>query len=245
MPAKQQDKALVVCPHCGHQQPEPRLAISSNCRQCGHYLHVQELLHPTRKAPAKEPDQKRVVCFECGTQLDVPAVAQSAMCKRCSSYLDLKDYEISNVVSKNFKTKGRFVVEGKGYVFNTEVVASEIVIKGRILGKLVAEHSLTVHSTAEIKGTFRTPLLVIPVANVFHWKEPFRVGSADIGGELVSDIHADGSVTLRATGRLFGNVHARNLIVEEGAVLVGKVSIAESVEAAIAERAPAESAEAR
>jgi len=231
MPAKLQDKAQLVCPHCGHQQMEPRAAISTNCRQCGQYLLVQDLLHPKRKAPAKEHDHKRVKCFDCGTELDVPAVAQSAMCKRCSSYLDLKDYVINNAVSKNFKTKGRFVVEAKGYVFNTEVVAQEIVIKGRVLGKLVAEHSLTVYSAAEIKGTFRTPLLVVPAENVFHWKEPLRVGSADIRGELVADIGADVSVILRATGRLFGNVQARNLIVEEGAVLVGRASISASEQA--------------
>src|SRR5215212_4082318 len=159
MPANLQDKAQVVCPHCGHQQMEPRLAISTNCRQCGRHLLVQELLHPKRKEAAKTVEQKRVACFDCGTELDVPLAAKSAMCKRCSSYIDLQDYTINNAVSKNFKTRGRFVIEGKGYVFNTEVVAQEIVIKGRLLGKLAAERSLTVYSTGEIKGTFRTPLL--------------------------------------------------------------------------------------
>lgn len=225
MPAKPQDKALVVCPHCGHEQSEPRVAVSSNCRQCGQYLHVQELLHPTRKAVAKAPEQKRVTCFDCGTELDVSAAAKSAMCKRCSSYLDLQDYTINNAVSKNFKTKGRFVVEPKGFVFNTDVVAREIVVKGQVIGKLAAEQSLTVHSTADIKGTFRTPLLVVPAENCFHWKDPLRVGAVEIIGELVSDIQAETTVILRATGRLFGNVQARDLVVEEGAVLVGQTKI--------------------
>jgi cytoskeletal protein CcmA (bactofilin family)/DNA-directed RNA polymerase subunit RPC12/RpoP len=241
MPAKSsQDKARVVCPHCGHQQMEPRAAISTNCRQCGQYLLVQELLHPKRKTAEKAPEHKRVNCFDCGTELDVPAVAQSAMCKRCSSYIDLQDYTINNAVSKNFKTKGRFVIEPKGYVFNTEVVAQEIVIKGRLIGKLAAERSLTIYSTAEIKGTFRTPLLFIPAGNFFHWKEPLRGNSLDISGELVSDVHAEATVILRATGRLFGNVRARHLIVEEGAVLVGQANIGESADATAAERAPAQ-----
>lgn len=225
MPAQQQDKALVVCPHCGHQQSEPRRAISSNCRQCGKYFGVQELLRPARKVSAKAPGQKRITCFDCGVEQDVPTAAKSAMCKRCSSYIDLQDYTINNAVSKNFRTKGRFVVEGKGYVFNTEVVAREIVIHGRVIGKLAAEQLMTVYSTAEIKGTFQTPMLVIPAANIFHWKEPLRVGSVEILGELVSDVHADLTVILRATGRLFGNVVARNLVVEEGALLVGRASI--------------------
>ncbi len=225
MPANLQDKAKVVCPHCGHQQMEPRLAISTNCRQCGQHLLVQELLKPKRKEAAKVVEQKRVACFDCGTELDVPLAAKSAMCKRCSSYIDLQDYTINNAVSKNFKTKGRFVVESKGYVFNANVVAREIVLKGRLHGKITAENSLTVYSTAEIKGTFRTQLLVIPVENYFHLKEPLQLGSVDLGGELVGDIHADMTVTVRSTGKLFGNVHARNLVVEAGALIVGQCAI--------------------
>ena len=225
MPARKQDQAQIVCPHCGHEQWEPRLGISSNCRGCGRYLLVQDLLHPTAKAPAKPPEQKRVTCFDCGLDLEVPAAAQSAMCKRCSSYIDLQDYAINNAVSKNFKTKGRFVVEGKGYVFNTEVLARDIVIRGRVIGKLTAEHSLTVYSTAEINGSLRAALLVIPAGNCFHWKQPLCVGGVEIIGELVSDIRADTTVTIRSTGRLFGDVRARHLVVEEGAVLVGQASI--------------------
>ena len=229
MPAKPQDKALVVCPRCGHQQSEPRAAISSSCRQCGEYLRVQELLNPVAKAETKAPDQRHVTCFDCGTEQDVPSAAQSGMCKRCSSYIDLKDYAINSAVSKNFKTKGRLVIEPKGYVFNTTIIAREIVIKGQLIGKVTAEQSLTIYGTSEIKGTFQTPLLVIPENNAFHWREPLRVDAMDIKGELVGNIDSATTVTLRSTARLFGNVQARNLVVEAGAVLVGKVNVSERV----------------
>jgi len=222
MPAKPQEKALVACPHCGHQQSEPRLAISSNCRQCGQYLRVQELLNPAPKAAAKAPDHIQVACFDCGVEQEVPAAAKSAMCKRCSSYLDLQDYAINNAVSKNFRTKGRFVVEPKGFVFNTDVIAREIVLKGRVIGKFSAEQSLTIYSTADIQGSLRTPLLVIPAGNVYHWREPVQAGAVDVHGELVGSIHA-GTVTVRSPGRLFGNVETPNLIIEEGAVVVGGI----------------------
>jgi len=225
MAAKTQEKALVVCPHCGHQQSEARAAISTNCRQCGKYLRIQELLHPVAKAVASAPAQQRHTCFDCGAELDVPAAAQSAMCKRCSSYLDLKDYTISNAVSKNFKTKGRFIVEAKGYLFNTSVVAREIVIKGQVIGKLTAEESLTWYSTAEIKGSFQAKRLIIPAENCFHAKKPIQVGAVEIAGELVGPIIAENSVTVRANGRLFGDVQARHLIVEAGAIVVGGMRI--------------------
>jgi cytoskeletal protein CcmA (bactofilin family)/DNA-directed RNA polymerase subunit RPC12/RpoP len=225
MPPKKQDKVLVACPHCGHQQEEPRTAISSNCKKCGQHLRIQEILHPAPKTAEPGPERKRITCFECGAELDVPATAESTMCKRCSRYVDMKDYVINSAVSKNFKTKGSFVIDPKGYVFNTEAVVKEAVIKGRFLGKLFAEQSLTIYSTAEIKGSFTTARLVVPPANHFRWAEPIKIASAEIGGELAANVLATETVLVKSTGRLFGDVEAANLVVEEGAVIVGRVRI--------------------
>ena len=106
------------------------------------------------------------------------------MCKRCSRYLDLHDYRINNAVAKNFKTKGRFIVEPKGYVFNTETVAGEVVIKGKFHGRLSAERSLTIYSTAGIKGSLTAAHLIIPAENHFRWPEVIAIGSAEIAGDV-------------------------------------------------------------
>jgi len=225
MPPKKQDKVLVVCPRCGHQQQEPRTAISSVCKKCGEHLRVQEILHPTPKAAPAGPERKHITCFECGADLEVPVSAESTMCKKCSRYIDMKNYVINSAVSKNFKTKGSFVIEPKGYVFNTEAVVKEAVIKGRFLGKLFAEQSLTVYSTAEIKGSFTTSRLVIPAANHFRWPETLKIASVEIGGELAADVLATDRVILKATARLFGDVEAAHLIVEDGAVVVGRMRV--------------------
>lgn len=225
MAGRQPEKVPLVCPHCGHRQLEPRRAISTLCRRCGQYLRVQELLHPTRR-PAEQPlELKRVTCFVCGATLEVPAAAQSAMCKRCSSHIDLQDYVINNAVSKNFKTRGRFVVETKGYVFNTQVNAREVVLKGRFLGRIEAQQSLTVYSTGDLKGSVHAPLLIIPPGNCFHWKDSLDVAAVEVLGEVTGDVRAAATVLVRSTGRLFGSVRAENLVVEEGAVLVGQARI--------------------
>ena len=225
MPPKKQDTVLVACPRCGHQQPEPRTAISSVCKKCGEHLRVQEILRPAPKAAPQGPERKHITCFECGADLEVPVSAESTMCKKCSRYIDMKNYVINSAVSKNFKTKGSFVIEPKGYVFNTEAIVKEAVIRGRFLGKLFAEQSLTVYSTAEIKGSFTTSRLVIPAANHFRWPEKLKIASAEIAGELAADVLATDRVILKATARLFGNVEAAHLIVEDGAVVVGRVSV--------------------
>jgi cytoskeletal protein CcmA (bactofilin family) len=225
MPPKKLDQVLVACPHCGQQQPEARSAFSTICRKCGGHFRVQEALNPVRKARERGPAQQRVTCFDCGTELDVPASAESTMCKRCSRYLDLHNYSITTAVSKNFRTKGRFVVEPKGYVFNTETVAGEIIIRGRFHGKLVAEQSLTIFSGAEIKGQWKTDRLIIPAENHFRWPDPIRTGSAEIAGELAGNLQATGTVILKATARWFGDLAAENVVVEDGAVIVGNLRI--------------------
>lgn len=224
MPVLKQDQVLVACPHCGHQQPEWRSAFSTNCRKCGRHYRVQEALNPAPKVADRAPPQRRVTCFECGTELDVAVSAESTMCKRCGRYVDLHDYIITAAVSKNFKTKGRFIVEPKGYVFNTETFATEAVVKGRFHGKLTAEN-LTVHTGAEIKGSINVTHLIIPAESQFRWPTNLKVTSAEIAGELTGTVQAAGTIMLRSTARWFGDLTVQNLIVEEGAVVVGTLRI--------------------
>src|SRR5258706_3417729 len=123
------------------------------------------------------------------------------MSKRCSSHVDLRDYVITATVSKNFRTYGRLVIEEKGYILNTDSRAGEAIIKGRFIGKLVADRLLEIHSTANIKGTFNTGRLVIPAGNRIRSPGTLRIGGADIGGEFVANIVSPGTVVLRANAR--------------------------------------------
>src|SRR6185369_16088392 len=176
-------------------------------------------------------EQKVIRCFQCGTDLSVPIAAESTMCKRCSSHVDLRDYVITQTLSKNFRTYGRLVIEDKGYLLNTDSQVGEAVIKGRFIGKIVAERSLEIHSSARIKGTFSAGRLIVPAGNHFRWAEALRVGAAEIGGELVANLHSAGTVLLRSTARLFGDVEAGNLVVEAGAVFVGAAKIGRALRA--------------
>lgn len=225
MPAQKLDQVLVACPHCGHRQKEARSAYSSVCRKCGQHLRVQDILNPAPQAPRHAPEQRRVICFECGAELEVPASAESTMCKQCSRYVDLHDYRITSAIAKNFKTRGRFVIEPKGCVFNTESIVGDAVIRGKFHGKLAVERALTIYSTADIKGSLIATHLIIPVENHFRWPDSLKVGSAEIAGELAANLRARDTVVLKSTARLFGDVDARHLTVEDGAVVVGKMQI--------------------
>jgi cytoskeletal protein CcmA (bactofilin family) len=225
MPAKKQGTVKVACPHCGHKQAEPATGYSTNCKKCGQYFRVQEELKPARRQVEKGPPQRPVACLDCERQITVPVSAQSSMCKHCGAYLDLRDHAIKSAVSKNFKTVGSFVVEPKGYIFNTECVVGEAVIIGRFLGKLKVTGSLTIHRGSSLQGTFTAGCLVIPPDLQFRWDKPLKVRSADIQGELVANLKVEDTLTVRSSGLLFGDVEAMNLVVEEGAVLVGSARV--------------------
>ena len=190
---------------------------------------MQEAQRPKKEAGKRALDTRHIACFQCGTELEVAVAAESTMCKRCSTHVDLRNYDINQAVSKNFRTYGAFVIGEKGYVFNTEADVGDAVIKGRFLGKLHARRTFTLHPGAEFKGSFKAGLLILPAGTHLHWKPPLNVENVEIGGELVTDVKIPGTVTLKATGRLFGDVEAANLVVEPGAVLVGSVKIAPSL----------------
>ena len=225
MPVAKQDQVLVSCPHCGHQQPEWRGAFSTNCKKCHQHYRVQEALNPARKAPDRAPPKRRIVCFDCGTELDAPVSAESTSCKRCGRYVDLHDYSITTAVAKNFRTRGKIVVEPKGFLFNTETVAEHIAVKGKFHGKLTVEQSLTIFPGSEIKGSLTVAHLVIPAESNFRWPSTLKIVSAEIAGEVVASIHASGTITLKPTARWFGDIAAQNIIVEEGAIVVGTLRI--------------------
>lgn len=234
MAAAELQRAPVTCPRCGHTQLEPLAVISTVCRRCQGAIQIRKDIASPRATsrPAgsiatsrPEVESRQLECFTCGTLLTVPATAESTMCKRCSSHIDLRDYSINQAVSKNFRTHGRFVVREKGYVFNTDSLVGAAVIKGRFHGKLHARHSLEIHTGAEIKGSITAGLLIIPAGQVFAWSSPLEVISAEVAGELCSSLHASGSVWVRGSGRVFGDVHARAVEVEPGGVLVGLLRV--------------------
>jgi cytoskeletal protein CcmA (bactofilin family) len=227
MPASKKDTVAVACPKCGHVQPEPRTAYSTLCKQCHEHFRVQEALRPAARPAQRSIEQRQVCCFQCGTLLEVAKAAASTMCKRCSSYVDLTDYQITQTVSKSFRTHGRLVLEEKGYLLNTESLVGEAVLKGRLIGRLSTEGALEIHSSATIKGTLISGRLIIPAGHHFRWPQPLKVRDAEIRGELVADLAGTGTIFLKSTARLFGNVAASNLVMETGAVFVGSARIGE------------------
>lgn len=233
MAALPKQQVLVACPRCGHEQPEHRTAYSTVCKKCRQYYRVQEVLHPAvvepRVLPTHTPDPvqelRQIACFQCNTVLDVPAHAQSTMCKRCSTHIDLQDHVINHSVSRNLRTKGRIVVEEKGFLFNTDSLAREVVLRGKFLGKIASEDALVIYTSAQIKGTVTGGMLHIPEGQVFRPAQPVEFRSALVEGEFAGHLITDKTIELGRSGLLTGVVQCGGLQIPEGGRLEADVSM--------------------
>ncbi len=189
-------------------------------------------------SPPKK-DTIPVTCPKCGHVQPEPRSAYSTLCKQCGQHFRLQEalhpavkpqklaFEQKQVICFQCRAELQVAVAAESTMCKkcSSHVDLRAVVKGRFIGKLVAERTLEIHSTANIKGTFSTGRLIVPAGNHFRWAEALRVGAAEIGGELVANLQSAGTVMLKSTARFFGDVRAGNLVVESGAVFVGAARI--------------------
>ncbi len=98
----------------------------------------------------------------------------------------------------------------------------DVAIHGKIEGEVISERSIVVGETAEIKGPISGQ--VITLAGVVR-------GSIDAGQKL----------EILPTGKVFGSISTRELIIRSGAIFVGKSTMPiEEAEAAKANHAAGE-----
>ena len=118
----------------------------------GHLDGLQKMPWPFRRSgiaqPGKEGRQGRAgqkrrrinFALEClAPNWKVRRPARSRRCASVAAATSTSRIITSPMPSRKIsKTKGSFTIDATGYVFNTEVMAQDAVIKGRFLGKLTA-----------------------------------------------------------------------------------------------------------
>jgi cytoskeletal protein CcmA (bactofilin family) len=107
---------------------------------------------------------------------------------------------------------GGFLAEGAE--IDGEVrFGDELRIDGRVTGRIVSQ---------------RGRLVIGDGANV---EAEIEVGSASVGGTIVGTLVASQKVEIHATGKVYGNINAPTLIIEEGAIFEGHCEMAKAAEA--------------
>lgn len=95
----------------------------------------------------------------------------------------------------------------KGSTFRGELDFEDTLrIDGRFNGKISSKNELIVGETAHIEGEV-------------------RVGRLAISGTVEGTIVADHKVEIHRTGKVFGSIDTPTLVVEEGAIVEGEVTM--------------------
>jgi cytoskeletal protein CcmA (bactofilin family) len=125
------------------------------------------------------------------------------------------------------KTNPNEGVSGPGTVVGVNVALSgtlkdqnDIAVYGMVDGEVVSDKSVTVGQTAQVKG-------------------PVRGRVVTVAGVVRGSIDASEKLELLETGKVFGSIAAKDLVVKSGAIIAGKVTMAaeEGDEAAILDKA--------
>lgn len=102
---------------------------------------------------------------------------------------------------------------GPGTVVGVNVALSgtlkdqnDIIVYGMVDGEVISERSVTVGQSAQVKG-------------------PIRGGVVTVAGTVRGSIEAGEKLELMETGRVYGSISAKDLIVRSGALLIGKVAM--------------------
>ena len=94
----------------------------------------------------------------------------------------------------------------------------DLVVHGKLDGK----------SDLRIEGIFEGEIVVdgtVSVGPEGAIRAPVRVGSLEIEGQVHGNVIASGGVAVRPGGRLFGDVHARHVAIEDGGSLQGGIDM--------------------
>lgn len=114
--------------------------------------------NPIVTPPAKA---KIVRCVNCRGMMRVPVRALSVFCPHCQKRVELESLRITGShPGRRLATCGDIVVEATGWL-NAEVVATNVMILGRVRGPVVASKYVEVGPKAQVIGDILAPKIVV------------------------------------------------------------------------------------
>jgi cytoskeletal protein CcmA (bactofilin family) len=224
-------------------------AKSTICRQCGRSFAPMAAAAPKPEIKTGEAatvsagdvplhrkleniwsrQRNRVVsCFECKRKHEVSDQATSTNCPGCSAHIDLRDYKITTSFSRTIRTRGDVHLSNKGDLSSTSVICHSAVIEGKLRGNLQCEDSMLIDLVGKIPGRIAAQNISVERKSDIQCFRRVTVGNIDIKGRMSAEIVASGSVTIRKSGSLDGNVSAKSIAIEKGGMFSGQLAIGQA-----------------
>jgi cytoskeletal protein CcmA (bactofilin family) len=216
------------------------------CRQCGAHFSPSEpkrapavvpKARPAAPPPAAPSFMRRldglwkqqrntvVECFECKRKQEVSGAASSTICPSCSAHIDMRDYKITTTFSRSIRTTGNVHLTSKGDLSSSSVRCRRAIVEGRLRGNLHCAETAIIDVSGKIPARLSAHDMVIEKRREVHFFRRVRVVNIEIRGRMSGEIIAEGVVTVRKHGVLEGNVTAKAINVEKGALFSGALII--------------------
>jgi len=178
------------------------------------------------------PTQKELVCFHCEAEFPVVGAQSNVMCPECREWLHVKEISVkSKGWAAEMNTAGSLIIQADGVVTGGQVVANNIVIRGKLEGgKHRATHQLEIHKGALFDlDCIEARDLVIHRGAEFAIEDGQLDGFRDIDvyGALSGNVQISGRFVVHGEGLFRGALTAKALDVAEGGFLEAETRLGE------------------
>jgi DNA-directed RNA polymerase subunit RPC12/RpoP len=224
---------LVECPSCGQPQELDKGVLSAFCKRCHRRLSVEELTGsgPSKAVPAFELTDApmiSVTCTHCGRETPVPKAAINAKCRHCHELIALRKGRPEARAKRGGRVEGPRAQVFRCYTCGAEVTAAEEALSTMCpkCGRRVELRDLEVTAHRQ-QDMFTCGRVHVAAGGVLEGR--INASVVVIEGEVRGPVTSGSTLVVGATGRCYGEVVARALRVEQGAVLVGAVRLNEEL----------------
>jgi cytoskeletal protein CcmA (bactofilin family) len=180
---------------------------------------------PGDKKKRNEPEKRPVRCFKCNHQQTVSWLATSTQCARCSVYISLLDHEITSLWSQNIRTRGNIVVTRRGALVGCDVACHHLTVAGNISASVDCSGNAHFKHSGKVMGSMFCGQLIVDKKCQAIFPQGVFAESADIHGTIEGNVTCSGTIRIYRTGAVLGDAVARAVILKDGGVLTGNMSI--------------------
>lgn len=168
---------------------------------------------------------RAVQCFDCDRQHQAPAEASSTQCPACGSYISLRDFDIRENWNRRIQTRGNVTIQKKATVTGITIRCHHLLVHGILKGGVDCSGDFTVSSHSRIMGQVRCKRLIIEKRAEVAFANAVHCVDAIIDGRVTGHLVCSGKLHLKKKAILNGNIEVANMIIDNGARHIGKISI--------------------
>lgn len=185
---------------------------------------------PPGKKPSGGVQKRPVRCFECNYRQQVSIAATSTQCGRCSVYISLADKVIDGPYSSNIRTRGDVTIHKKGSLIGCDIACHNLTVQGKISGSVDCSGDAFFKNSGKVMGSMHCKHLFIDKKCELTFPQGIVAETADIHGTVHGNIICSGTIKIMKTGSVLGDAKAKAVVLKDGGVLTGQMSIQSDIE---------------